>query len=98
MSDVIASSSISNLLILSSPADGDKHSYAMMVDIHQFAGVRLGPGTLYGTITRLEERGLIHPTAIMTTANPTRSPLRDAPRSKNNRPLSTAEPVPPSGD
>lgn len=47
------------LLVLSSLADGDKHGYAMMEDIQRFAGVRLGPGTLYGAITRLEERGWI---------------------------------------
>jgi DNA-binding PadR family transcriptional regulator len=47
------------LLVLSSLADGDKHGYAMMSDIKAFAGVDLGPGTLYGAITRLEERGLI---------------------------------------
>ena len=44
------------LLVLASLADGDKHGYAMMDDIERFAGVRLGPGTLYGAITRLEER------------------------------------------
>jgi len=44
------------LLVLASLADGDKHGYAMMEDIERFAGVRLGPGTLYGAITRLEER------------------------------------------
>ncbi len=49
------------LLILASLADGEKHGYAMMDDIQRFAGVRLGPGTLYGAITRLEERGLILP-------------------------------------
>ena len=37
-------------LILSSLADGDKHGYAMMADIHEFAGVKLGPGTLYGAM------------------------------------------------
>jgi len=47
------------LLVLSSLADGDKHGYAMMEDIERFASVRLGPGTLYGAITRLEERGWI---------------------------------------
>jgi len=47
------------LLVLASLADGEKHGYAMMEDIHGFAGVRLGPGTLYGAITRLEERGWI---------------------------------------
>ena len=49
------------LLVLASLADGDKHGYAMMDDIAAFAGVRLGPGTLYGAITRLEERGWIRP-------------------------------------
>ncbi|HKN62079.1 MAG TPA: helix-turn-helix transcriptional regulator [Candidatus Acidoferrales bacterium] len=51
------------LLVLSSLAGGDKHGYAMMVDIERFAGVRLGPGTLYGAITRLEENGWIRPVA-----------------------------------
>jgi DNA-binding PadR family transcriptional regulator len=52
-----------SLLVLASLADGDKHGYAMMEDIQSFAGVRLGPGTLYGAITRLEERGWIRPVA-----------------------------------
>ena len=47
------------LLILASLADGDKHGYAMLEDIQRFAGARLGPGTLYGAITRLEQRGWI---------------------------------------
>ena len=49
------------LLILASLADGEKHGWAMMEDIERFAGVRLGPGTLYGAITRLEECGWIRP-------------------------------------
>ncbi len=49
------------ILVLSSLAGGDKHGYAMMEDIERFAAVRLGPGTLYGAITRLEERGWIKP-------------------------------------
>ena len=49
------------VLILASLADGEKHGYAIMEDIQTFAGVRLGPGTLYGAITRLEERGWIRP-------------------------------------
>ena len=48
-------------LVLASLADGDKHGYAMMEDIQRFAGIRLGPGTLYGAITRLEQRGWISP-------------------------------------
>ena len=50
-----------NLLVLASLAEGDKHGYAMMEDIQRFAGIRLGPGTLYGAITRLVERGWIRP-------------------------------------
>jgi len=49
------------VLILTSLASGPKHGYALAKDIEQFAGTVLGPGTLYGAITRLEERGLIEP-------------------------------------
>ena len=51
------------LLVLSSLAGCDKHGYAMMEDIEAFAGLRLGPGTLYGAITRLEQRGWIRAVA-----------------------------------
>ena len=47
------------VLILTSLASGPRHGYALLQDIEGFAGVRLGPGTLYGAIGRLEERGLI---------------------------------------
>lgn len=47
------------ILILASLAEGDKHGYAIMEDIRAFAGIRLGPGTLYGAITRLEKCGWI---------------------------------------
>lgn len=40
-------------------AEGPKHGHALAKDIEAFAGVVLGPGALYGAITRLEERGLI---------------------------------------
>src|SRR5580700_173167 len=49
------------LLILISLAEGPKHGHALAKDIEAFAGVTLGPGALYGAITRLEERGLIEP-------------------------------------
>jgi len=52
------------ILVLSSLAAGEKHGYAMMEDIEQFAGVRLGPGTLYGAITRLEGKGWIAPVGV----------------------------------
>lgn len=47
------------LLILVSLAGGAKHGYAMLEDIATFAAVRLGAGTLYGALARLEERGLV---------------------------------------
>ena len=60
------------LLVLASLAEGGKHGYAMMEDIERFAGVRLGPGTLYGAITRLEQRGWIKPTAARDRRQPYR--------------------------
>jgi DNA-binding PadR family transcriptional regulator len=48
-------------LILTSLAAGPKHGHALAKDIEEFAGVTLGPGALYGAITRLEERHLIEP-------------------------------------
>lgn len=47
------------LLILASLAGGPKHGYAIMEDVEVMCGVRLGPGTLYAALTRLEQRGLI---------------------------------------
>jgi DNA-binding PadR family transcriptional regulator len=49
------------LLILISLADGAKHGYAMTQDIEALSGQRLGPGTLYGAIARLEARKWIEP-------------------------------------
>lgn len=49
------------LMILISLADGPKHGYAMTQDIEQLSGLKLGPGTLYGAIARLEEREWIEP-------------------------------------
>lgn len=50
-----------SILILASLAENDKHGYAIMEDVERFAGVSLGPGTLYGAISRLEDRGWIRP-------------------------------------
>jgi DNA-binding PadR family transcriptional regulator len=60
------------LLILISLADGPKHGYAMTEDIAAISGVRLGPGTLYGAITRLETRNLIEPLETEDRRNPYR--------------------------
>jgi DNA-binding PadR family transcriptional regulator len=59
-----------SLLVMASLADGDKHGYAMMEDIQRFTGLRLGPGTLYGAITRLEQRGWIRPVASTDRRQP----------------------------
>jgi len=47
------------LLVLISLAGGPKHGHAIFLDVADFASLRLGPGTLYGALARLEESGLI---------------------------------------
>ena len=47
------------LLVLVSLLDGPKHGYAITQDIERLTGRRLGPGTLYGAISRLEDAELI---------------------------------------
>jgi DNA-binding PadR family transcriptional regulator len=63
------------LLILTSLAEGDKHGYALMQDIEAFAGVRLGPGSLYGALARLEEEALV----VALPSNDRRRPYRITP-------------------
>ena len=60
------------LLVLISLADSPKHGYAMTEDIAAMSGVRMGPGTLYGAITRLESRGLIERLEADDRRNPYR--------------------------
>jgi DNA-binding PadR family transcriptional regulator len=57
--DVLRRAGDASVLILTSLADGPKHGYALIQDVSHFAGVRLGPGTLYGALDRLERLGLI---------------------------------------
>jgi DNA-binding PadR family transcriptional regulator len=42
-------------------ADGEKHGYAIMRDVAELSGgaVRMGSGTLYGSIKRMLDQGLI---------------------------------------
>jgi len=47
------------LLVLSSLAGGAKHGYALMKDVEDFSGVTIGPGTVFGCLARLEDRGLV---------------------------------------
>jgi DNA-binding PadR family transcriptional regulator len=48
--------SVAILLALSS---GPKHGYAIMADVEATTRERIGPGTLYAALARLERRGLI---------------------------------------
>jgi DNA-binding PadR family transcriptional regulator len=48
-----------SLFIMVSLGDGPKHGYAIMADVEAISGQRLGPGTLYAALARLERRGLI---------------------------------------
>jgi len=60
------------LLILISLADGPKHGYAMTQDIEAVSGQKLGPGTLYGAIARLEEKEWIEPLPVEDRRRPYR--------------------------
>jgi DNA-binding PadR family transcriptional regulator len=57
--DVLRRAGDASVLILTSLAGGAKHGYALIKDVKGFAGVELGPGTLYGALDRLEQLGLI---------------------------------------
>jgi DNA-binding PadR family transcriptional regulator len=60
------------VLILISLAEGEKHGYSITEDIAAMASVRLGPGTLYGALARLESRGLIAALKSQDRRNPYR--------------------------
>lgn len=47
--------------ILLALVDGERHGYAIMKEVaaHSAGTVRLGPGTLYGSLKRLLESGLV---------------------------------------
>jgi DNA-binding PadR family transcriptional regulator len=60
------------LLVLTSLAAGDKHGYAITRDVAETMGVTLSPGTLYGVISRLEERGYIEALAPTERRRPYR--------------------------
>jgi DNA-binding PadR family transcriptional regulator len=49
----------SAMLIMVSLAGGPKHGYAGMEDVLDLTGVRIGPGTLYAALARMERQGLI---------------------------------------
>jgi DNA-binding PadR family transcriptional regulator len=51
------------MLVLTALADGPLHGYAINGAIETLTGTRLGPGSLYGALARLEARKLVEPAA-----------------------------------
>jgi DNA-binding PadR family transcriptional regulator len=49
------------MLVLTVLAGGPRHGYTINAAIGELAGRKLGPGSLYGALSRLEARGLIEP-------------------------------------
>jgi len=71
-SDLIRGSSDRGILVLTSLADSPKHGYALIKDIEEFAGVRLGAGTLYGALSMLERAGLVEALPVEDRRHPYR--------------------------
>lgn len=49
------------MLVLTVLADGPRHGYAINTAIEELTGRKLGPGSLYGALSRLEARELVRP-------------------------------------
>jgi DNA-binding PadR family transcriptional regulator len=47
------------VLVLLALSAGPKHGYAITADVAERTGITLGPGTLYGSLAKLEKLGLI---------------------------------------
>jgi DNA-binding PadR family transcriptional regulator len=45
--------------ILLALVDGPLHGYAIMQSVEASSGIAMGPGTIYGTLERLEASGLV---------------------------------------
>jgi DNA-binding PadR family transcriptional regulator len=67
------------MLVLASLVGGAKHGYAMITDVEEQTGKRLGPGTLYGILARLETFGYIRPLEVEERG---RRPYRITPAGK----------------
>ncbi len=61
-----------SLHVLLSLLEGEKHGYAIMQDVERISdgAVKMGPGTLYGTINRLVTDGLIEEVAAPDAGDP----------------------------
>jgi DNA-binding PadR family transcriptional regulator len=47
------------VLVLLALSGGPKHGYVITADVAERTGITLGPGTLYGSLAKLEKLGLI---------------------------------------
>jgi DNA-binding PadR family transcriptional regulator len=45
--------------ILFALSDGPLHGYAIMKSVDETSGRKMGPGTIYGSIQRMEDAGLV---------------------------------------
>ena len=45
--------------ILLALAEGPLHGYAIMQSVEESSGIAMGPGTIYGTLERLEASGFV---------------------------------------
>jgi len=70
--DVLGKNPGVSALILTSLAGSEKHGYALVKDVAEFAGVELQPGTLYEALARLERNGLIEALASEDRRRPYR--------------------------
>lgn len=77
------------LLLMISLADGPKHGHAMLLDVERFASVRLGPGTLYGALSRLEDAGEVEALPVDGRRRPYR--LTDSGRRTLSRRLASLQ-------
>src|SRR5437588_12744285 len=68
-SSLLPSASLHIVLAL---LEGEKHGYALMGDVERISGgaLKMGPGTLYGTIKRLLSDGLIEETTGRNDTEP----------------------------
>ncbi|WP_042364497.1 PadR family transcriptional regulator [Streptacidiphilus neutrinimicus] len=60
------------MLVMCVLAEGPLHGYAVNAAIEELVGERLGPGSLYGALTRLEAKGLVEPTEEQGRQRPVR--------------------------
>ena len=60
------------LLVLTTLVDRPRHGYSVVQEVRKQAGITLGPGTLYGALSRLESYGLVESLPADLTVSPRR--------------------------